>query len=108
MRRAARVDANQSEIVSALRQAGCSVQCLHTIGKGCPDLLVGHWGINVLLKVKSGWRISGGLRSAYKRLTPDEKQWHESWQGQVIVVGFAREAVTVIERLTGGSCAEKV
>lgn len=81
------------------------MQPLHTVGKGVPDLLVGRNGTNVLLEVKSGWRIpGGGLRPGYKRLTPDEKEWHESWQGQVAVVGFtSAEAVAVIEHLTGDS-----
>jgi Holliday junction resolvase len=54
MRRAARVDRNQSEIVTALRSLGCSVQPLHTIGSGCPDLLIGIDGQNLLIEVKDG------------------------------------------------------
>jgi DNA-binding NarL/FixJ family response regulator len=41
MHRAAKVDANQTEITAALRQMGATVQHIHTVGKGCPDLLVG-------------------------------------------------------------------
>ena len=44
MRRAARVDRNQAEIVVALRAGGASVQPLHAVGKGVPDLLVGWRG----------------------------------------------------------------
>lgn len=40
MRRAARVDENQAEIVAALQSAGCWVLDLSAVGKGCPDLLV--------------------------------------------------------------------
>ena len=36
MRRAAKVDANQPEIVQALRKAGCFVQPLHTVGQASP------------------------------------------------------------------------
>ena len=49
MRRRPRVDANQAEIVAALRAAHCSVQSLASLGDGAPDLLVGHAGANVLL-----------------------------------------------------------
>ena len=54
MRRAAKVDANQTEIVKALRQVGASVQSLAATGKGCPDLLVGIRGLNFLIEVKDG------------------------------------------------------
>ncbi|HJP47915.1 hypothetical protein [Acinetobacter venetianus] len=46
MRRAAKIDANQTEIVKALRKFGASVQSLASTGKGCPDLLVGFRGMN--------------------------------------------------------------
>ena len=52
MRRAAAVDANQSEIVAALRKAGVTVTPLHQVGGGCPDLLCGFRGVNTLLEVK--------------------------------------------------------
>ena len=48
--RAAKIDANQNEIVDALRKAGCSVQILSSVGKGCPDILVGRGGRNYLLR----------------------------------------------------------
>jgi len=38
--KAARTDANQSEIVAGLRAIGATVQPLHAVGKGCPDLMV--------------------------------------------------------------------
>ena len=40
MRRAARVDDNQGQIVDALRRVGCSVWSLAGVGKGFPDLAV--------------------------------------------------------------------
>lgn len=40
MRRAGRIDANQAEIVKALRAIGCSVQSLAGVGNGCADLVV--------------------------------------------------------------------
>lgn len=68
-----RTDANQREIVAALRAAGASVQSLHTIGKGCPDLLIGYRGRNILLEVKSG---------PYK-ISESQTQWWIAWRGQV-------------------------
>lgn len=92
MRRAAKVDRNQSEIVRALRQAGASVLCLHSVGQGCPDLMVGVNGLNRLIEVKDGLLPPSG-----QKLTPDEKEWHESWRGQKCVVTSVKEALAVIQ-----------
>jgi hypothetical protein len=64
VRRAAKVDANQREVVAALRGAGATVQLLHAVGEGCPDLLVGYRGGNYLLEVK-------GRQQAAKRAEAD-------------------------------------
>ncbi len=79
----ARADANQPEVVQKLRKAGYSVQHLHTIGQGCPDLLAAKDGINVLLEVKQPG----------KDLTLDERIWHEKWQGLVLIVYGGDDAV---------------
>ena len=87
-RRAARVDTNQAEIVAALRAIGAQVEHLHTLGKGCPDILVGYRGTNYLLEIKS----PGG------KLTDDERYWRELWRGQVAVVYSADEAIEVVTK----------
>ena len=89
--RAARVDANQAEIVAALRQVGCSVQPLHMVGKGCPDLLVGRSGLNVLIEVKDGSKPP-----SERKLTPDQCIWHDNWRGQVTVVCNVHEALVAV------------
>lgn len=71
MRRAARVDENQRAIVKALRKAGASVQPLHTVGDGVPDLLVGIGGKTFLVEVKN----------EKGTLTPDQIRWHSEWRG---------------------------
>ena len=90
MRRIARTDSNQQAIVASLRQHGCSVQPLHTVGKGCPDLLIGVNGTNYLIEVKDGAKSP-----SKQRLTPDEVEWHESWQGRVWVVSSVQQALNV-------------
>lgn len=90
-RRAAKADRNQPEIVAMLRLVGCTVQHLHTIGKGCPDLLVGYQGRNYLFEIKDGELPPSG-----RKLTEDEKDWHDSWRGVVHVVHNEREALEVI------------
>ena len=87
MRRAAKVDENQAEIVRALRELGCSVQSLAAIGQGCPDLLVGRWGRNVLMEIKDGSKSP-----SRRKLTPAESDWISDWRGEVHVVETVDEA----------------
>ena len=53
MRRAARVDSNQVEIVEAFRAAGCDVLHTHQLGQGAPDLFVAFSGIWLAIEVKT-------------------------------------------------------
>lgn len=91
MRQAAKIDANHREIVYALRKAGASVQSLASVGKGCPDLLVGKDGQNILMEVKDG-----NLPPSRKRLTDDEKRWNEEWRGFVYLVESIQDALKAI------------
>ena len=91
MPRIARVDANQPDIVQALRQIGATVQPIHVIGKGCPDLLVGYRGVNSLLEVKDGEKVPSA-----RKLTPDELRWHDDWRGEVFIVHGIAEAIAVV------------
>lgn len=91
MRRAARVDSNQKEIVQQLRKLGATVQPLHTIGKGCPDLLVGYRGKNYLFEVKDGIKTA-----SQKKLTDDELVWHNGWVGKVHVIESLDDAIKII------------
>ena len=71
IRRAARVDANQAQIVSALREAGAYVWII-----GLPvDLLVGYKGHTFLVEIK---------RTAKSRLTPLQQDFFESWGGSTL------------------------
>ena len=79
MRRAARIDANQTQIVSALIGAGAMVQSLAGVGNGVPDLLVGINGRLALFEVKDGAKVP----SKQKR-TPAQIDWHEKWDGYPI------------------------
>ena len=91
MRRAAKVDANQREVVAALRGAGATVQLLHAVGEGCPDLLVGHLGVNYLLEVKDGQKPPSA-----QKLTPQQEIWHRDWRGHRVVVNSPEAALAAI------------
>ena len=91
MRRAAKIDANQTEIVKALCQVGASVQSLAATGKGVPDLLVGFRGKNLLLEVKDGGKVKSD-----RKLTPDQVEWHQGWRGHVAVVESVEQAIKIL------------
>lgn len=71
MRYAARVDANQTQIVSALRAAGAYVWVI-----GLPvDLLVGYKNHTFLVEIKTDSR---------KRLTKLQADFFENWSGSTL------------------------
>lgn len=86
-----KIDKNQPMIVRDLRKMGAQVQSLASIGKGCPDLLVGWQGSNFLFEVKDGM-----LPPSRQRLTPDEQIWHSIWAGQVHVIRTTEDALRVM------------
>lgn len=89
MRKRGKVDGNQAEIVAVLRQWGCSVQSLGSIGDGCPDLLVGLRGRNYLVEVKA----------PKGKLKLDQAEWHARWNGQVVTVWNTDEAIDIMQLL---------
>ena len=90
-RRASRTDANQVAIVDALRKVGASVMPLHGVGMGCPDLLVGFRGVNLLVEVKDGDKVPSA-----RRLTDMQTKWHIVWNGQVAVVTSPEDALELL------------
>ena len=79
--RAAKIDANQEQVVTALRAAGATVQSLAGVGKGTPDLLVGYKGQTLLMEVKDGFKPP-----SKKSLNEDQLRWHGSWKGGALAV----------------------
>ena len=85
--RAAKVDANHVQVVEALRAAGATVQSLAGVGKGVPDLLVGHQGHTLLMEVKDGDKSP-----SQRKLTEDQLKWHREWNGGTLAVVDGPEA----------------
>lgn len=96
MKHKPRTDRNQSEIVKALRAKGYCVLSLASVGKGVPDLLVGHAGHNYLIEVKDGKKPPSS-----RALTPDQRAFHETWTGHVCVVTCAEDAVNAVSEGNG-------
>jgi hypothetical protein len=87
MRRAAKVDNTQRDIVDALRAVGASVQLLHTVGGGCPDAIVGWQGRDIWMEFKT----------ATHRLRSTQQAWVKRHRGSMVhVVCTPEEALEVL------------
>lgn len=83
-----RTDANQAEIVDALRKVGCSVMDLSHVGRGCPDILVSDRQQRLHLME---------IKTAKGKLNKRQQEWHDKWQGpRPFVVRTVEEALAAI------------
>jgi hypothetical protein len=95
MRMAAKVDHNQKEIITAFRKFGCSVLPLHTIGQGCPDLLVSKsHHKTILVEVKDGSKPPSA-----RVLTKDQEKFHSVWRGAIRIVKDLGDVIATVKWL---------
>ena len=73
---ARRVDVNQSEIVQAFKELGCSVFDCSRVAGGFPDLLVGRNKKTVLVEIKSSEKAT---------FTPAQEMFMLNWKGSTVV-----------------------
>ena len=90
---ARRIDANQNDIVAALRACGAVVRVV-TQGDGIPDLLVGYRGYTLLLEVKDGSKPPSA-----RTLSEAEQKFFYEWRGGIVaIVNSADEALDILKR----------
>lgn len=90
-------DANQAEIVTVLRAAGCTVEIISSpVGRaGIPDLLVGRKGVNYLLEVKKVGKT--GVPATDEDLSDAQLRWHLAWKGLTVrIVTTPEEALEAV------------
>lgn len=92
MRRRARVDANQKEIVVKLREFGCSILHTHQLGKGAPDIIIGYNNRNYLIELKDG-----NKSKSQQKLTPDELEFKSGWKGSYFVCNSYEQIISVLD-----------
>lgn len=91
LRTAARVDANQAEIVEALRGIGASVLLVFQL-KNCFDILVGYRGRTHIIEIKDPSQPPGK-----RKLTEGEEAFRKAWRGSPYnVVHTIEEAIHII------------
>ena len=84
MRQAAKIDANQAEVVKALRRCGVSVRII----KQPVDLLLCHRGITSLMEVKNS--------DGRDQLTKEQIYFIAIWPGKVHVIHTPEEAISAV------------
>ncbi len=87
----ARTDGNHTAVMDALRAAAMKPVSTASLGKGFPDIVVGFRGLNVALEVKDGEKAPSA-----RALSADERDWHDTWPGQVAIVTSPEEAVMAV------------
>jgi len=93
MRRAAKIDDNQNEIVAAFRKRGFSVAITSSCHNGFPDLVVGKSGINYLVEVKDGTKPK-----SEQKLTQAQVKFSNNWMGQYAVVKSLEDVESLITK----------
>ena len=90
MRRAARRDSNEGDIIKAMREAGAYVKVIND--EGLFDLLVSYRGKTLLIEIKDGSRPPSA-----RRLTDAEQKFHDEWPGSdLYIVNSVEEALALL------------
>ncbi len=94
MRRAARVDENQKQIVAVFRAAKVTVADTSKVHGGYPDLTIGYLGYNILVEIKDGNKPPSA-----RKLTPKQIEFRDGWDGEYRIVTSVEEALALIREL---------
>jgi hypothetical protein len=91
MRRAARRDAGEQDIIKAMREAGAYVKVIND--EGLFDLLVSYRGKTLMIEVKDGTKPPSA-----RRLTDAEQKFHDEWPGSdLYIVNSVDEALALLK-----------
>lgn len=97
MRRAARVDGNHKEIVAALTPIVGSLINTSGLGRGFPDLVIGHCGTTLCMEVKNP-----ATQYGRKGLNERQASWRDNWHGgPYAVVDSVEAAIRAVRALEG-------
>lgn len=91
MRRDAKADANQPEVIAELRRCGAVVAHTHQLGSGKPDFIVGMYS----QRLKAPALLWVELKTDCGKLTRAERKFHREWTGYPVIV--ARTADEILE-----------
>lgn len=91
-----RRDSVHAAVVADLTRMGCSVADTAVVGQDFPDLVVGKWGITMLVELKSPKAVS---RRKGDGRSEGQVAFAEGWRGgPVIVAQTAEEILAELDR----------
>lgn len=91
MRRAARRDAGEQDIIKAMRACGAYVKVIND--EGTFDLLCYYNGHTLLLEIKDGTKPPSA-----RRLTDAEQRFHDEWPGSNLhIINSVQEALDLLK-----------
>ena len=85
-----KTDTNQAQIVKTLRDLGVFVFSLHTVGRGCPDLLATYRGRIHLIEIKNG---------KLGKMTDSQKDFHDECGAPISILTCPEDAITWVRGL---------
>ena len=88
MRRAAKRDLSEKDIVKTLRACGWSVHFISE--KDAPDLVLGRQGVTLLAECKT----------KRAKLRPGQADWHANWKGAPVVILRSVDDALALSQLT--------
>jgi hypothetical protein len=92
-----RTDANHREVTEAYRSLYCSVLDAHSIGSGCPDLLIG-------ITTKRGRVLQlVEVKTPDGKLSPSQLRFIGEWGSCVTVVQTREDVFAHVERVRAGT-----
>jgi Holliday junction resolvase len=100
-RRAARIDANQPDLVNIMRGMGASVEITSGAHDGMTDLIVGFGGVTVLVEVKDGSRPP-----SERKFTPKQVEFHSRFMGAITTIETVDQAIELMNLIR--QAAEKI
>jgi len=90
MRRAARRDDNEQDIIKAMREVGAYVKVIND--EGLFDLLVNYRGETMLIEVKDGAKPPSA-----RRFIEAEQKFHDEWPGSdLYIINSVEEALALL------------
>ena len=97
-------DANHEEVVAAFRACGAVVETIESGKAGCPDLLIGAFGVTELVEVKDGAKIP-----SKQRLNDAQLRWHREWKGRPVnVVRSLDDVQALVAKMRGAMTMSEV
>jgi Holliday junction resolvase len=88
-RRAAKVDANQTEIVKTFRQLGWYVLIISQL-KNCCDIIVSKNGRTIAIEIKDGAKSK-----SQQKLSDGELKFKDEWQGEYMLITCIDDILTI-------------